>query len=182
MKYRGSSRRIEVLPYTSFRGAWVTFCPKCNYLLKFTAAVGRRDFSDNIGNTNYNFLEYEKPYMDYSDYFGEKVCEIKNQIILKLQEIRIDDWGIPYKDWKESETSDSFKFLIKFYTNLENYCDSIVGDKEKPMKEKISALPVESGIKDLLENLRVLRNKVAHANYELNQEDEVFTIIIIKST
>ena len=174
VEYKDSNRRVEITPYTSFRGAWITFCPGCNYLIKFCAAIGRRDHSDNLNSKTYNYIELNKPYMDYSDYFREKYCEITDTIKQKLDETNIDDWGLPYKDWRENKTSDGFKFLIKFYANIENYSDSIVEDKDKPMKEKISELPVDNEIIELLENIRLLRNKLAHDNYELSQEDELF--------
>ncbi|MBY8981825.1 MAG: hypothetical protein KGD57_02685 [Candidatus Lokiarchaeota archaeon] len=111
--------------------------------------------------------------MDHSDYFIEKVDNIKLSIKKQLDEIKFDHWGIPYKEWKTDKTVDTFKFIIRFYTNLNDYTNSqIPNSNNKDMQQKIQELDLPALLQDLLIDIQKLQNKVSRDVYELEEEEE----------
>jgi hypothetical protein len=111
--------------------------------------------------------------MDYSDYFIEKVDQIKKSIKKALDEVNFDHWGSSYNQWKEDKSIDSFKFLIHFYSTLIDYLDSQVEDhNNKSVVQKIEELNLPKNLEILTKNVEALRNKIAHEVYELNEEEE----------
>ncbi|MFX1452515.1 MAG: hypothetical protein ACFFCM_16885, partial [Promethearchaeota archaeon] len=121
----------------------------------------------------YQFDALEKPFMDYSDYFIEKVDEIKISIKSALDEVNFSQWGSSYNKWKEDKSIDSFKFLIHFYSTLVDYLDSQVDNENtKSVVEKIEELNLPTNLDILVKNVNKLRNKVAHEIYELTEEEE----------
>lgn len=186
MKFQNETHQLILKPYSSINGSWVTYCPECGFIIKFVAEVGKKDILEDtslikkwgafkeFGKTyKYNFIPKEKPYLDYLDYFIQKADDIKNKIKDALDEIDFNNWGTPYREWKSNKNFDTFKFLIKFYSNLEDYCDSQVEDpKNKDMLEKILELELPKDLEKLIQSIRALRNVVIHESHELIEEEQ----------
>jgi hypothetical protein len=186
MKFQNEKHQLVYKPYSSFRGSWITTCPECGYILKFAAEVGKKEVVEEdsrikkwgafkeFGNAyKYSFEPKNKPYMDFQDYFIEKVDEVRNKIKETLDEINFNNWGQPYHDWRNDKSFDAFKFLIKFYTNLEEYCNSQVEDaKNKDMEQKIGELLLPKDLENTIQSIRNLRNKIVHEAYEITEGEE----------
>ena len=184
--YQNLIKEMEIKPFNIIRRAWITNCPHCNYLLKFLAEIGKKELIDpseeNVVGVKfsefgkvykYNFYNYNKPFMDYSDYLSMQINKIRTLIKETLDKISIDEWGALYRGFKNEEIYDSFKFLIRFYSYLENYCNSQVDDfKNKEMAQKIQELNLPKSFAELIEKVRKLRNQIAHHDYELSINDE----------
>ena len=180
------THQVIIKPFSTIRGSWVTYCPDCGYLIKFAAEVGKKELAEDAHRIikrgvfeefgkefKYNYYISEKPYLDKSDYFIEKVDNVKRKIKLALDEINFEHWGTPFKEWKNAKTEDSFKFVIHFFSNLEDYINSNVEDfKAREMPEKIKALNLNKELEDLINEIRELKDKIAHDVYELKEEEE----------
>ncbi|MFX1324634.1 MAG: hypothetical protein ACFE8N_06745, partial [Promethearchaeota archaeon] len=161
-------------------------CPECGYMLRFAAEIGKKEsveedslikkwgaFKEFGHAYKYTYEPINKPYMDFLDYFIEKVDEVRNEIKKSLDEINFIQWGQPYRDWKNDKSFDAFKFLIKFYTNLEEFCNSQVEDaNNKDMEQKIRDLQLPKELETLIQSLRNLRNKIVHEAYEITEEEK----------
>ena len=186
IEFPNGKHQLELKPFTSFRGSYVTYCPECGYLIRFAAEIGRKELIEDpslikklgaikeFGKTyKYQFDPSVKPYMDYSDYFIEKVDSIKISIKNSLDEVNFDQWGSSYNKWKENKSIDSFKFLIHFFSTLVDYLDSQVEDhNNKTVVQKIEELNLPKNLEILTKDVGDLRNKIAHEVYELNEEEE----------
>jgi len=187
LEFQNKKDKLIIRPYSVPRGTWITYCPECAYLIKFAAEIGKKEiveephrlkqlrgeFEEFGKEYKYNYYKHEKPYMDKADYFLEKVDDIKRRIKGALDEVNFDHWATPYRQWKQAKNVDSFKFLILFFTDLEEFCNSQVEDfKNKEMPEKIKALNLPTELEVLVESIRELRNKIAHEVYELKEDEE----------
>ena len=188
MSFQNAKHQLTVKPFTSFRGSWVTYCPECGYLIRFAAEIGKKEITEEhsrIGirkrgsfeefgkSHKYDYHDRVKPYMDQSDYFIEKVDSVKRKIKDALDKINFDHWGAPYREWKTDKNVDTFKFLIRFYTNIKDYSNSQVENyNNKEMPEKINELNLPSLLVELLGDILKLHNKVIHNVYQLNEEEE----------
>jgi len=186
VEFQKGSHQLEVKPFTSIRGSFVTYCPQCGYLIKFASEIGRKEiveepsrikkwgsFKEFGQSYKYKFDPREKPFMDYSDYFIEKVDNIKKNIKNALDEVNFAQWGSSYSTWKEDKSIDSFKFLIHFYSTLVDYLDSQVDDyNNKTVAQKIEELNLPKSLELLIEKVGELRNKIGHEVYELIEEEE----------
>lgn len=186
IEFPNGKHQLELRPFTSIKGSFVTYCPQCGYIIKFAAEIGRKEILEDpslikklgaikeFGKVyKYQFDSNEKPYMDYSDYFIEKADNIKKSIKNALDEVNFDQWGSSYKKWKEDKSVDSFKFLIHFYSTLVDYLDSQVEDhNNKSVVEKIEVLNLPKNLEILTKNVGELRNKITHEVYELDEKEE----------
>lgn len=186
MSFQNAKHQLFVKPFTSFRGSWITYCPECGYLIRFAAEIGKKEITeehssilkrgifDEFGKSHkYDFHDRVKPYMDQSDYFIETVDNVKRKIKDALDKINFDHWGAPYKEWKTDKNVDTFKFLIRFYTNLKDYTNSQVENYDtKEMPEKIRELNLPSMLVELLRDILKLHEKLIHNVYQLNEEEE----------
>jgi hypothetical protein len=186
IEFPNGKHQLELKPFTSIRGSFVTYCPGCKYLIKFAAELGNKEVVEDpslikkfsgikeFGKIyKYQYEPIEKPYMDYSDYFIEKTDNIKKNIKEALDKINLAQWGNSYNQWKENKSIDSFKFLIHFFSNLIDYLDSQVENTdEKTVIQKIEALNLSANLEILIKKVRELRNKITHEVYELSEEEE----------
>lgn len=186
IEFPDGTHQLELKPFTTIRGSYVTNCPECGYLLKFVAEIGRKEIVEDpslikklgaikeFGKVyKYQFVQNEKPYMDYADYFIEKVDKIKNSIKNVLEKVNFEQWGSSYNKWKENKSIDSFKFLIHFYETLVEYLDSQIDDyNNKSVIQKIEELNLPKNLEILTKSVGDLRNKIAHEAYELDEEEE----------
>jgi hypothetical protein len=186
IEFPNGKHQLELKPFTSFRGSFVTYCPDCKYLIKFAAELGVKEIVKDpslikklggikeFGNIyKYQFEPLVKPYMDFSDYFLEKTDNIKKSIKEALDKVNLNQWSLSYNQWKENKSIDSFKFLIHFFSNLISYLDSQVDDSEnKTVVQKIEELNLSKNLEVLINKVRELRNKISHEVYELSEEEE----------
>jgi len=185
MQYQNVLDKLKLKPHKLIRKTWVTLCPECNYLLRFAAEVGKKELAaeDLPPNTfkfnefnkqfTYNFYTYNKPYMDYNDYINEKIDEIIEKIKYEFEKLRFAEWGNIYKAWTQSKEIDSYKFLIKFISNLEKYCESVdnkLHGQDMPIKFK--ALNLSSELESDLLDINKIRNDMVHHDFQLSQNDE----------
>ena len=180
---RSIVNKLTIKPSNYIRKVWITNCPHCNYVLRFTAEVAKKELKelegkkissfDEFGTKYfYNLYNYPKPYMDYADYYSEAITNIKAEINKSLETLNIDEWGFLCRGFLTEKSIDPFKFLIRFYANLENYCNSAIDNpKEKDMYQKIKESDFPQQLEDDLDETRKLRNKVVHESYDLNQDD-----------
>jgi hypothetical protein len=176
-------RNLEIKPFNLLRKAWVTNCPQCNFILRFTAELAKKELIEIEGrkissysefgtNHTYNLYNFSKPYMDYADYMNETIIDIKSKIQNALQEINIEELGKLCRDFMTDKNIDAFKFLIRFYNILENYCNSVVMDfREKDMHQKIKESSFPQQLEASLDGTRKIRNKIVHESYDLTQDD-----------
>ncbi|MFW9783462.1 MAG: hypothetical protein ACFFFB_14360, partial [Candidatus Heimdallarchaeota archaeon] len=126
-KFKKSNNHVR--PINIIRRSWVTYCPKCKYIIKFAAEVGKkelladfssffhfREFKENGNIYEYSFHNYEQPYNDALFYNKKLLKFLKNSIYNALEDIKLAHWGKLYKMWKKEKSIDSFKFLIRFYS------------------------------------------------------------------
>lgn len=186
---RNVMNKMAIRPSNHIRKVWITNCPHCNYVLRFTAEVAKKELKELEGkkissfnefgtNYFYNLYNYPKPYMDYLDYYIEAITKIKAEIKKSLEALNINEWGLLCRGFLTEKNIDPFKFLIRFYANLENYCNSLANNsKEKDMHQKIKESVFPQQLEDILEETRKLRNKVVHESYDLNEDD----VVLIKN-
>lgn len=186
LEFPDGSHQLELKPFTAIRGSYVTYCPECRYLIKFATGIGRKEKLEDpslikkLGGIKefgkiykYNYDSNEKPYMDYSDYFIEKVDHIKKNIKSALDEVNFVKWSVSYNKWKADKSIDSFKFLIHFYSDLIDYLNSQVEDhNNKTVIQKIEELDLSKSLELLIKQVDELRNKISHDSYELTVEEE----------
>jgi len=120
IEFPNGKHQLELKPFTSFRGSFVTYCPECKYLIKFAAEIGQKEIVEDpslikkLGGIKefgkiykYQYEPLEKPYMDYSDYFLETIDNINLSIKEALDEVNLAQWGTSYNQWKENKSIDS---------------------------------------------------------------------------
>ncbi|MFX0007505.1 MAG: hypothetical protein ACFFA7_11340 [Promethearchaeota archaeon] len=186
IEFPNGKHQLELKAFTSFKGAYVTYCPECKYFIKFAAEIGKKEIVEDpslikkLGSIKefgeiykYQYEPLEKPYMDFSDYFLEKTDDIKKSIRESLDKVNLAQWSTSYNQWKENKSIDSFKFLIHFFSNLISYLDSQVDDSDnKTVVQKIEELNLSKNLEVLINKVRELRNKISHEVYELSEEEE----------
>jgi hypothetical protein len=186
MKFQNEKHQVVIKPYSSLKGSWVTYCPECGFMLKFAAEVGKKEvveeaslikklstFKEFGQQYKYTYTPQNKPYMDYLDYFIEKVDSLKKAIKDALDEVNFFHWGDPYREWKTDKKVDSFKFLVRFFTNLEDYTKTHVEEYiNKDMEDKIKELELSEDLENFLQSIRQLRNKIVHEAYEITEEED----------
>ncbi len=185
IEFPNGKHQLELKPFTSIRGALVTYCPDCKYLIKFAAEMGSKEAVEDpslikkLGGIKefgkiykYQYSPIEKPYMDHSDYFLEKTDGIKKDIKEALDKVNLAQWSTSYNQWKENKSIDSFKFLIHFFSNLVDYLDSQIEDSDnKTVIQKIEELNLSENLEILIKKVGELRNKISHEVYELSEEE-----------
>ena len=186
MEFQKEKHQLVMKPFSSIKGSWVTYCPECGFMFKFAAEVGKKEiveeesrikklssFKEFGKHYKYSFVTQNKPYMDYLDYFIEKVDSIKKSIKSALDEVNFFQWGDPYREWKHDKNVDSFKFLVRFFTSLEEYTEAHVEEpNNKTMGEKIKELGLSKDLELLMQSIRNIRNKIVHEAYELTEEED----------
>lgn len=181
--------KMAIRPSNHIRKVWITNCPQCNHVLRFTAEVAKKElnglegrnissFHESGTNYFYNLYNYPKPYMDYTDYYNEAIIKFKAEIEKSLEALNINELGLLSRGFLTAKNIDPFKFLIRFYANLENYVNSIINNsKEKDMYQKINESGFPQQLEDNLDDIRKLRNKVVHESYNLKGAD----VVLIKN-
>ena len=175
-------------PYNIVRRSWVTFCPKCKYIIKFVAEVGKKEmlaefssflhlkeFKENGNIYEYNFYNFEKPYKETLYYNKILVEGLRNSILNTLKDLRLEHWGKLYKMWRIENVIDSFKFLIRFFSLiLKHFEIPNIKISNAKYSEQIKNLDISEDLKKDLLEIEKLREKVIYEYYDLNKVDENF--------
>lgn len=185
-KFKKSNNHAR--PNSIIRRSWVTYCPKCKYIIKFAAEVGKKElladfsslfhlkeFKENGNIYEYSFYNYEQPYTDALFYNKKLLKFLENSIYNALEDLNLAHWGKLYKMWKKEQTIDSFKFLIRFYSYLlnKNHVHDAKISNEKFL-DTIQGLEISDDLKKDLLEIKTIRNKIIYEYYELNKDDEKF--------
>ena len=164
-----SSRAVK--PQEVILSSWVTYCPSCNYILRFVKEVVRKEkiiaqhATSKDVNEKYNSYYYGFPYGDYSQHLKEIVNKVKSRVEEELQDFSV---------WESLYTiDDNFKFLVRFFATLENYCDSKLGmGNDKNMTNKIKRLKLPKEIEIPMLQLNNIKDGIVKGDYELSGDDE----------
>ena len=167
--------------------SWVTICPDCNYIIKFAAEMGKKEFLDHDSKSilhlrefkedgkryEYKFYNLEKPYKEAHYYNTDLIEDLKQRMLKALDDLDLSKWGFLYKMWKIDSQIDSFKFLIRFLAHIEKYIASlkIVIDPDTIIA-KIGALYVPYELKENIISLIRIREKTVGQYYDLIKKDE----------
>jgi hypothetical protein len=164
-----SSRAVK--PQEVILSSWVTYCPSCNYILRFLKEVVRKEkiiaqhATSKDVNEKYNSYYYGFPYGDYSQHLKEIVNKVKSKVEEELQDFSV---------WESLYTiDDNFKFLVRFFATLENYCNSKLGmGNDKNMTNKIKRLKLPKEIEIPMIQLNNIKDGIVKGDYELSGDDE----------
>lgn len=164
-----SSRSVK--PQEVILSSWVTYCPSCNYILRFVKEVVRKEkiiaqhATSKDVNEKYNSYYYGFPYGDYSQHLKEIVNKVKSKVEEELQDFSV---------WESLYTiDDNFKFLVRFFATLENYCNSKLGmGNDKNMTNKIKRLKLPKEIEIPMIQLNNIKDGIVKGDYELSGDDE----------
>jgi len=164
-----SSRAVK--PQEVILSSWVTYCPSCNYILRFVKEVVRKEkiiaqhATSKDVNEKYNSYYYGFPYGDYSQHLKEIVNKVKSKVEEELQDFSV---------WESLYTiDDNFKFLVRFFATLDNYCNSKLGmGNDKNMTNKIKRLKLPKEIEIPMIQLNNIKDGIVKGDYELSGDDE----------
>ena len=162
-----------VKPAEVILSSWTTYCPNCNYLMKFVKEIVKKEKIQNQSvvvkdiKEKYNNYYFGFPFEDYTQYLTNAATKVTGTIETALKDLNLTAWENMY-DFK-----DTFKLLVRFYANLENYCDSqLTSEKDKDLPTKIRLLKLSPDLEATLLELNEIRNKTIHGDYELSQIDK----------
>ena len=166
-----SSRGVK--PAEVILGSWVTYCPNCNYIMKFVKEIVKKEKIQSQSaiardiKEKYNSYYFGFPFEDYSQYLTKIAEKIKNSIESSLEKLDLSVWESMF------EIEDTFKLLVRFYANLENYCDTqIIPPNGKTLPAKIKLLNLPPNLEQTLLDLNQIRNQTIHGDYELSSNDK----------
>ncbi|KKM96046.1 hypothetical protein LCGC14_1182010, partial [marine sediment metagenome] len=149
-----------VKPTEVILGSWITYCPNCNYIMKFVKEIVKKEkiqsqttIHKNI-KEKYNNYYFGFPFEDYSQYLKIVTEKVKKSIENSLKNLDLSAWESMY------EIEDTFKLLVRFYANLEIYCDSqITPPNGRDLSKKIELLNLSTNLKATLLELNQIRNQ-----------------------
>lgn len=186
-KFKFKSSNGGFQPPNIVSRSWVTICPECNYIIKFAAEMGKKEFIDQDSKSilhfrefkedgkryEYKFYNLEKPYKDAHYYNTDLIEDLKKKILKVLDDLVLPDWGFLYKMWKIDSQIDSFKFLIRFLSYIERYIASLkISIDLDTTIAKIGALYIPYEIKENIISLIRIQEKAVGNYYDLNKKDE----------
>jgi hypothetical protein len=170
-----------VKPQEVILSTWKTYCPNCNYILNFVKEIVRKEklhiqkTSPKDISSKYNSYYFGFPFGDYTQYLKEITKKMEEGIESILKELDIETWENLYI------IDDSFKFLVKFYASLENYCDTKLGMKdEKDIIAKVRKLKLSEELENNLLDLNIIKDKLITGDYELSsgEESKIRTVLV----
>ncbi len=171
--FNGYINSSGVKPVEVILSSWITYCPYCNYMLKFVKEIVKKERIQSQSvlikdiTKKYNNYYFGFPFEDYSQYLSSVTGEIKSKIEKSLIDLDLTTFENIY------EIKDTFKLLIKFYANLEKYCNSQLPEEtDKNLARKIKLLKLPKDLEQILLELNVIRNKSINSDYELSEEDK----------
>ena len=172
--FNGYISSSGVKPIEVILSSWITYCPKCNYVLKFVKEIVKKEKiqaqSIRVKNIKekYNNYYFGFPFEDYSQYLQDVVNKVNSTIETSLKNLNLNAFE------NMREIKDTFKLLVRFYANLENYCDSqFSGEGDKKLEEKIKLLELSADLEQILLELNEIKDKSIHSDYELSDSDKM---------
>ncbi|MFW9882085.1 MAG: hypothetical protein ACFFG0_54165 [Candidatus Thorarchaeota archaeon] len=179
--------KYKIRPPIIMNRAWVTYCPECLYTIRFAAQILRKELAEKVDHTAtssqfkesgviyvYNPYTYNKPFMELTDYNIAYIEQLKTDIKNIFTKLKVEEWGALYSSWRNEKQIDSFKFLVRFITYLDNHHTYHYGaNKEKKMPEKIRELNFPSELENLLLKVNGIRNNIVHGKISLQEKDEI---------
>jgi hypothetical protein len=171
--FNGYISSSGVKPTEVILSSWITYCPKCNYVLKFVKEIVKKEkiqaqsaLAKDI-KEKYNNYYFGFPFEDYSQYLKNAAGNVKATIESSLNELNLSAFESMH------EIKDTFKLLVRFYANLENYCNSQFSTEEdKNLGEKIKLLELSADLEEILIELNEIKDKTIHSDYELSNSDK----------
>ncbi|MFX0004301.1 MAG: hypothetical protein ACFFAA_08650 [Promethearchaeota archaeon] len=171
--FNGYISSSGVKPSEVILSSWITYCPNCNYIMKFVKEIVKKEkiLSPTVNTKEvkdkYNNYYFGFPFEDYTQYLSGVSEEVKNTIKNSLNGVDLNVWENMY------EIEDSFKLLVRFYANLEKYCDAqLPNDSNKELTKKIKLLKLSSDLENLLLQLNEIRKQTIQGNMELSSGDK----------
>ncbi|UCD02164.1 MAG: hypothetical protein JSV23_03880 [Promethearchaeota archaeon] len=171
--FNGYISSSGVKPSEVILGSWVTYCPSCNYVMKFVKEIVKKEKiqSQNVVGKDikekFNNYYFGFPFEDYSHYLSKVSEKVKASIKNSLKGIDLNIWESMY------EIEDTFKLLVRFYANLEKYCDAqLPNNTNEDLSTKIKLLNLLPDLENLLIELNVIRKQAIQGNYELASHDK----------
>lgn len=165
-----SSRTIK--PPEVILSTWITYCPSCNYILKFVKEIVRKEkiISKNKEvkevREKYNSYYFGFSYGDYSQHLNKITGKVKSKIDTELKNLNFEVWESLYA------IDDNFKFLVRFFANLENYFSQSGMGNDKNMSNKIKRSKLPKDIEISLIQLNNVKDGIVKGDYELSADDE----------
>ncbi|MFW9828748.1 MAG: hypothetical protein ACFFEY_14240 [Candidatus Thorarchaeota archaeon] len=171
--FNGYISSSGVKPPEVILSSWITYCPNCNYVMKFakelvkkekiqTPGLASKDIKEKYINYYFGF-----PFEDYTQYLSGVSEKVKTSISKSLKGIDLNIWESMY------EIEDTFKLLVRFYANLEKYCDVQISDKiNEDLHSKIKNLNLMPELENQLLELNEIRKQTIQGNYELTSGDK----------
>ena len=170
--FNGYISSSGVKPLEVILGSWITYCPNCNYVMKFVKEIVKKEKiqTQNVITKDikekYNNYYFGFPFEDYSQYLNGVAEKVKKSIEDSLKDLDLNVWESMY------EIEDTFKLLVRFYANLENYCNSqLSNSKDQDLSSKIKLLQLRPELEFTLLELNEIRNQTIQGDYELSSED-----------
>ncbi|MFX1304924.1 MAG: hypothetical protein ACFFBV_06040 [Promethearchaeota archaeon] len=171
--FNGYISSSGVKPSEVILGSWITYCPNCNYVMKFVKEIVKKEKIQSqtvVGKDikeKYNNYYFGFPFEDYSHYLSGVSEKIKVSIKKSLKGIDLNIWESMY------EIEDTFKLLVRFYANLEKYCDAqLPNNINENLPTKIKLLKLLPDLENSLLELNELRKQTIQGNYELSSYDK----------
>ena len=171
--FNGYISSSGVKPSEVILSSWITYCPNCNYVMKFVKEIVKKEKIQTAGiptkeiKEKYNNYYFGFPFEDYSQYLSGVSEKVKDSIKKSLSGVDLNIWESMY------EIEDTFKLLIRFYANLEKYCDAqLQNDIDEDLTTKIKLLKLVPDLENLLIELDEIRKQTIQGNYELSPGDK----------
>lgn len=172
--FNGYISSSGVKPSEVILGSWITYCPNCNYVMKFVKEIVKKEkiqspttIATKEIKEKYNNYYFGFPFEDYSQYLSGVSEKVKANIKKSLKGVDLNIWENMY------EIEDTFKLLVRFYANLEKYCDAqLPNNDEKNLPIKIKMLKLLPDLENLLLDLNEIRKQTIQGNYELSSGDK----------
>ncbi|MFW9952260.1 MAG: hypothetical protein ACFFKA_19235 [Candidatus Thorarchaeota archaeon] len=177
--FNGYISSSAVKPPEVILSSWVTYCPSCNYILRFMKEIVRKEkvLSPNATEMQekYNSYYFGFPYGDYSQHLRDIADKVKEEIRRTLNSLKFDVWESLY------QIDDNFKFIVRFFTNLEQYCNSTLNlANQGNMLTKIKKIGLPKNLEIALLQLYNIKEEMIKGDYELSIEDQenINTVLI----
>jgi thiol-disulfide isomerase/thioredoxin len=177
--FNGYLSSTAIKPPEVILSSWATYCPNCNYMMKFVKELVRKEkvLAQNSKDVQESYKSYYFgfPYSDYSEHLKEIADKVKKQIGETLSKLRFDIWGSLH------QIDDEFKFLVRFFSNLEEYCNSSQNlANQGNMALKIKKIGLPKDVEISLLQLNHIKEEIVKGDYELSSEDqEIISTILI---
>ena len=161
--FNGYISSSGVKPTEVILSSWITYCPNCNYVLKFVKEIVKKEkIQSQVAlvkdiKEKYNNYYFGFQFEDYSLYLQNVSEKVKSTIETSLKNLNLSAFENMH------EIKETFKLLVRFYANLENYCNSQFSEEnDKELEDKIKLLDLSADLEKILLELNEIREKTIH--------------------